>query len=48
MPVTKAEEAVSGGFFADNTAPALLGGAILIRTYEPLDVTKIGSIKILR
>ncbi|MEK6864008.1 MAG: homoserine kinase [Nanoarchaeota archaeon] len=48
MPVTKAEEAVSGGFFADNTAPALLGGAILIRTYEPLDVTKIGSIKNLK
>jgi len=48
MPATKAEEEVSGGFFADNTAPALLGGAILIRAYEPLDVTRIGSIKSLK
>lgn len=44
MPATKAEEKVSGAFFADNTAPALLGGACLIRTYTPLDVTSIGSI----
>lgn len=44
LPATKAEEVVSGGFFADNTAPALLGGATLTRSCEPLDVTKIGSI----
>jgi len=44
LPATKAEENVSGGFFADNTAPALLGGATLTRSCLPLDVTKIGSI----
>ncbi len=44
LPATKAEAQVSGGFFADNTAPALLGGATLTRSCEPLDVTKIGSI----
>lgn len=43
-PATRAEEIVSGDFFADNTAPALLGGATLTRTMEPLDVTRIGSI----
>jgi homoserine kinase len=45
LPATKAEEFVSGGFFADNTAPALLGGATLTRSVLPLDVTKIGSIE---
>ncbi len=44
LPATKAEEYVSGGFFADNTAPALLGGATLTRSVLPLDVTRIGSI----
>jgi homoserine kinase len=44
LPATLAEEFVSGGFFADNTAPALLGGATLTRSVLPLDVTKIGSI----
>ena len=48
LPATKAEEKVSGGFFADNTAPALLGGATLTRSYVPLDVIKIGSIKDLK
>jgi len=45
LPATIAEERVSGGFFADNTAPALLGGATLTRSYMPLDVTRIGSIE---
>jgi len=45
LPATKAEEAVSGGFFADNTAPALLGGATLTRCCMPLDITEIGSIE---
>jgi homoserine kinase len=40
-----AEAAVSGGFFADNTAPALLGGATLTRCREPLDVIRLGSIR---
>jgi homoserine kinase len=44
LPATKAEEFVSGDFFADNTAPCLLGGATLTRSSLPLDVTKIGSI----
>lgn len=44
LPATKAEEFVSGGFFADNTAPSLLGGATLTRSCKPLDVTRIGFI----
>lgn len=44
LPATMAEEFVSGGFFADNTAPCLLGGATLTRSCLPLDVTRIGSI----
>ena len=48
LAATKAEEKVSGGFFADNTAPALLGGATLTRCSEPLDITRIGSIKRLK
>jgi len=48
LPSTRAEEVVSGGFFADNTAPALLGGATLTRSCLPLDVTRIGSIKRLK
>ena len=45
LPATVAEAAVSGGFFADNTAPALLGGATLTRCHEPLDVVRLGSIR---
>ncbi len=41
---TTAEEVVSGGYFADNTAPAILGGATLTRCYDPLDITKIGTV----
>ena len=48
LAATKAEEVVSGGFFADNTAPALLGGATLTRCSVPLDITKLGSIKRLK
>lgn len=35
------EEAACGAAHADNVAPALLGGFVLIRSYEPLDVVKI-------
>ena len=45
LPATKAEEKVSGGFFADNTAPALLGGATLTRSLFPLDIIHLGTIK---
>jgi homoserine kinase len=45
LAATEAEAVVSGGFFADNTAPALMGGATLTRCCVPLDVTRIGSIR---
>ncbi|MEI6516256.1 MAG: homoserine kinase [bacterium] len=48
LAATEAEATVSGGFFADNTAPALLGGATLTRCCVPLDVTRIGSIRSLK
>jgi homoserine kinase len=35
------EEAASGSAHADNVAPALLGGFVLIRSYEPLDIISI-------
>jgi len=44
LPAAIAEEYVSGGFFADNVAPALLGGATLTRSSVPLDVTHLGNI----
>ena len=44
LPAAMAEEYVSGGFFADNVAPALLGGATLTRSSVPLDVTHLGNI----
>ena len=44
LPAAMAEEYVSGGFFADNVAPALLGGATLTRSSVPLDVTYLGNI----
>ncbi len=43
-PATTAESFVSGGFFADNTAPSLLGGATLTRNKQPLDIVKLGCI----
>ena len=43
-PATIAESFVSGGYFADNTAPSLLGGATITRNKKPLDVIKLGSI----
>ena len=35
------EAVVSGGFHADNVAPSLYGGMVLIRNYEPLDIIHI-------
>lgn len=35
------ENLASGGYHADNAAPALMGGIVLIRGYEPLDLIKI-------
>ena len=35
------ENLASGGYHADNAAPALYGGIILIRGYEPLDIIQL-------
>lgn len=37
----EAERAACGSAHADNVAPALLGGFVLIRSYEPLDIVQI-------
>jgi homoserine kinase len=37
----EAERIACGAAHADNVAPALLGGFVLVRSYEPLDVIKI-------
>lgn len=37
----KGEELASGSMHADNAAPAILGGIILIRSNDPLDIIKI-------
>jgi homoserine kinase len=38
------ERAACGSPHADNVGPALLGGFLLIRSYEPLDVVKLPSL----
>ena len=35
------EAVASGGFHADNIAPALFGGIILVRSYDPLDILNL-------
>jgi homoserine kinase len=37
----KGEEMACGNGHADNVAPALMGGFVLIRSYEPLDVIRL-------
>jgi homoserine kinase len=37
----RGEKAASGSAHADNVAPALLGGFVLIRCYDPLDMIRI-------
>lgn len=37
----KGEELACGSGHADNVAPALLGGFVLIRSYDPLDIIKL-------
>src|SRR6195952_6014415 len=37
----KGEELACGTGHADNVAPAILGGFVLIRSYEPLDIVKL-------
>ncbi len=42
LPFTmEAEQVACGSAHADNVAPALLGGFVLIRSYEPLDVIEL-------
>jgi homoserine kinase len=41
----KGEYMASGSFHADNIAPALFGGFILIRNYDPIDIIQIDSPK---
>ncbi len=38
------EYSVSGGYFADNVAPAIYGGATITRSLNPLEVTPLGNI----
>ena len=40
----EAEASVSGGRFADNVAPAVLGGCQLVRSTGPIDLVPLGSI----
>lgn len=35
------ENLASGGYHADNAAPAVMGGIVLIRGYEPLDIVQL-------
>ena len=35
------ENLASGGYHADNAAPAVMGGIVLIRGYEPLDLVQL-------
>ena len=37
----EAEKAACGSAHADNVAPSLLGGFVLIRSYEPLDIVQL-------
>lgn len=37
-------EAILSGYHADNVAPCLLGGFVLISSYEPLTIVKLGTI----
>jgi homoserine kinase len=39
----KGEQAASGSAHADNVAPVILGGFVLIRSYDPLDLIEIPS-----
>ena len=41
--VLEGEKAACGVAHADNAAPALLGGFVLIRSYDPLDAIKINT-----
>lgn len=40
---TEGEQLADGSFHADNVAPSLLGGVILIRDHHPLDIIRLPS-----
>ena len=44
LAAMKGEAYVSGGYFADNVAPSILGGATLTQSIDPLKVSKLGII----
>lgn len=44
-PCLKAESVVSG-YHADNVAPSLFGGFVLIRSYNPLHIIPLGSLDV--
>jgi homoserine kinase len=44
----KGEEVASGAWHADNVAPSMLGGFILVRGYDPLDVVRLEPPETLR
>tara|TARA_B100000586_G_C20097727_1_gene423333 strand:+ start:628 stop:1563 length:936 start_codon:yes stop_codon:yes gene_type:complete len=44
LAAMKGEAYVSGGYFADNVAPSILGGATLTQSINPLKVSKLGTI----
>ena len=46
-PCMKGEEIACGTPHADNVAPAMLGGFVLVRSYEPLDIIQLPSPKAL-
>ncbi len=41
LPFCLEAEAIASGAHADNVGPALLGGFVLIRSYDPLDIVKL-------
>lgn len=41
MCAMEGENLASGGYHADNAAPAVMGGIVLIRGYEPLDIIQL-------
>ncbi len=41
MCAARAEEVISGGIHADNVAPCIMGGFVIIRSYDPLEIIKI-------
>jgi len=41
LAAAKGEEVIAGGLHADNVGPALMGGFVIVRSYDPLDLVRI-------